>query len=479
MGRRFFSGSSAQHRGAVAFVFALGVLLRLLRLDGPVTYDEAFSYLGYAGRSFGAVFSDYTWVGNHILYSALARLSTLAFGIQLWSLRLPALIAGILVMPLLYTFVRSAFNRHMAVVALCLVAVSGPLVEYSALGRGYSLTWCAMVLALYAGRHFVRSENTVSAGLMALSCALGMWATPTMLHPALMCFFWTFFMVLARYRTTVRRRVLKLVAAFLFFIALTVLFHLPVILMQGLDQWLHHPSYAEDTWARFTDSQQDRAFELWAYFTGTASTGLAVAGAVAVTYAAWLSMKYRALLFALALSTIPVVLVQHRVEPPAAWTYVLFILHLGTAIALYHLLKNVHDRFATGFSESKRTWVSGIAMLLLFGWTGLHGEGDPVERFPEAASAATWAWQNGKPGDRFCAVAPWDAPVIFEGIRHKVDQEVYYGRPASYGRTYLLVAAGDGQTPENVAVASEFVVPASAPPQLLATWGRLCLYTLP
>ncbi|MBK9059297.1 MAG: glycosyltransferase family 39 protein [Flavobacteriales bacterium] len=162
-------------------VLAIGVILRILRLDGPVTYDEALTYVNYSSRSFGFLFSDYMYTGNHILHSAFVRISTLIFGVHLWSLRLPALIAGILVMPLFYAFVRALFNRHIAVIALCLLAVSGPLVEYSALARGYGLTWFFMVCSLLAARHFVKHENSVSVVMLGLFCALGMWAAPVMI----------------------------------------------------------------------------------------------------------------------------------------------------------------------------------------------------------------------------------------------------------------------------------------------------------
>lgn len=116
-------------------------------------------------------------------------------------------------MPLCYAFARSVFNRHIAAILLCLVAVSGPLVEYSAVARGYSLVWLFTISALMAARHFVSSENAISSILMAAFTALGMWATPDMIYPAVMVYTWALFMLVANYQSTIRRRMVKLVGS--------------------------------------------------------------------------------------------------------------------------------------------------------------------------------------------------------------------------------------------------------------------------
>lgn len=41
-----------------------GVALRILRMNEAVTYDEALTYVHYAGRSFGFLFSDYLFTSN-------------------------------------------------------------------------------------------------------------------------------------------------------------------------------------------------------------------------------------------------------------------------------------------------------------------------------------------------------------------------------------------------------------------------------
>ncbi|HMZ49138.1 MAG TPA: glycosyltransferase family 39 protein, partial [Flavobacteriales bacterium] len=124
--------TSNSHKWLVFAVVAAGLVLRLARLGDGITYDEAFTASFYASRTTGFLLSDYSWPGNHLLFTLLVKLTMQLFGTHLWSLRLPALLAGVCVLPLFYLFVRQMFNRYVAVLALSFVAASGALIEYSA-----------------------------------------------------------------------------------------------------------------------------------------------------------------------------------------------------------------------------------------------------------------------------------------------------------------------------------------------------------
>src|SRR5512138_12440 len=71
-----------------------------------ITIDEAFTYLEYVSQSWSSVFLKMNEANNHVLFSALARLSVLAFGASEFSLRLPSVLASAL---FLYCVARLAF----------------------------------------------------------------------------------------------------------------------------------------------------------------------------------------------------------------------------------------------------------------------------------------------------------------------------------------------------------------------------------
>ena len=255
--------TSVGHKRLVGGIIIVGAVLRISQMNMPVIYDEAFTYTNYASQPLHFLFSDYTFPNNHVLHSFLVKLSTGIFGVHLWSLRLPALLAGIAVMPLFYAFTRLMFNRYIALITLAFVASSGALIEYSALARGYSLTWLFMVCAMLAGRYFAKTNNMVGALLVAVFNVLGMWAVPTMVYASLMIYIWLMLYLIFNYDSTLRKRMLKLALSFITFALLTLLVYVPVIVVHSVDQLFHHPTMGENTWASFVSTHQDKAFELW------------------------------------------------------------------------------------------------------------------------------------------------------------------------------------------------------------------------
>ncbi|HSL72294.1 MAG TPA: glycosyltransferase family 39 protein, partial [Longimicrobiales bacterium] len=90
-------------------------------------------------KPFYVALSDYSVPNNHLLSTALIRVSYLAFGAEPWVLRLPAMMAGILTIPVSYFAARALFGRSSALLCAALVATVPQLVLYSAAARGYAL----------------------------------------------------------------------------------------------------------------------------------------------------------------------------------------------------------------------------------------------------------------------------------------------------------------------------------------------------
>lgn len=471
--------TSPWHKRVVWLVIAVGAGLRISQLGLGVIYDEAFTYTDYASKPVGFILSNYASPNNHILHTLLVKMSCAVFGLHLWSLRLPALLAGIVAMPLFYVFVRAMFNRYIALLSLSFVAASGALIEYSALARGYSLTWAFMLCAMLAGRHFAKSNNLVSALLVAVFNALGMWAVTTMVYAALGCYLWLFMYLWSSYDSSLRRRAVRLGLSFAAFILLTALLYAPVIVMHSVDQLFHHPTVGENTWETFVATHQDKAFELWAYFTDTATTWISIAGMAGLAYAAYISSKYRVLLIALVLGAVPLSVAQTMIGPPRVWTYILFNLHLSSGIAIFYLLKLVQERVYEGFSKRVRTVVASFIVLAGMGWLGITGMKDRLERHADAHQAADWFIGVLKTGDRVYAATPTDAPFEFYLMADGLDRSLMHRDPAPGGRTYVLVGPGDGQTLTSVLEANNQRLPAAPALMKVKDWKRLEIFASP
>ena len=72
------------------------------------------------------------------------------FGNEVWAIRLPALVAGIALVPATFAFARVLYGRAAGLLAAAFVAASSTLVEYSTNARGYTLVALATVLVFIA-----------------------------------------------------------------------------------------------------------------------------------------------------------------------------------------------------------------------------------------------------------------------------------------------------------------------------------------
>jgi hypothetical protein len=240
-------------------VTLLGGAVRAIHLDQPMRYDESHTYLAYASQPWFVAISKYDAPNNHVFHSLLVLASTRLFGDAPWAIRLPAFVAGILVIPVSMLLARRfscsrplkkggrhprAYDvprvpdngrasvpffqrpgRGAAVIAGCLVAVSSALIEYSTNARGYTLVTLTTLTGWLAACELSRRPNVAAGFLLAASIVIGCWTVPTMLYPAAMIAAWT----LLRRNAPRRAILLSLAAA----AAGTILAYAPVLAVQG------------------------------------------------------------------------------------------------------------------------------------------------------------------------------------------------------------------------------------------------------
>ena len=441
--------TSASHKRFVALVLVVAAALRIAQMQLPVTYDEAVLVTTIANTSLGNILWDYSDPVNHFLHTAAVKASIGLFGIHRWSIRLPALLAGLLAIPLFYAFVRIMFNRYIALLTISFLAASGALVEYSTLATGYAFTWLLMVCAFLVGRHFGKRDSTASALLLAVIATVGMWVVPSMFYINVTVYVWLVFYLLANYETSLTRRMVKLGSSFFLFLVLTALLYAPIVSRHGIDHLLHHPGFGPHTWISFNATQHDHTFALWDYLNSTAATWVSTLGAIGLFYAAYESVKYRTMVFALVVGAVPFSILTRYIGPPASWVYVLFILHLGSAIALFYLMKLVQAKLWTGFEKRMRTWVTGVVVMVGFGAVTVT-KPPHRERFGDVVRAREWFQGILQPGDRVYAETPTDAPFAFELLNADMDRSVLTTGPQPGGKVYLLVSPADGQTTSTV-----------------------------
>ena len=144
------------HRLLFALVLVLGAWLRIHGFDRPGLWVDEYGtwwvvaadgYAGVAARAWEVQ-------GQSPFYYLIVRGCVDVFGLHSWSLRLPSLVFGILVLPLGYGVTRELFrDRRLALLATAALALHAPLIRYAQEARPYAL---ALALSLASFMLFVR-----------------------------------------------------------------------------------------------------------------------------------------------------------------------------------------------------------------------------------------------------------------------------------------------------------------------------------
>ena len=180
---RAFAAPHAPRYGLeVGALTLVALALRAAFLGQPMRYDEALSYNEFASRPLYYGLSFYPEPNNHLLNTLLVHLTSGLLGGEPWALRLPALVAGVLLVPATYGLGWLLHGSAAGLLAASLVAASSYLTEYSTNARGYTLQALAFVAAFGLVVWATRRGSRTALLLAALVAALGFWAVPTMLY---------------------------------------------------------------------------------------------------------------------------------------------------------------------------------------------------------------------------------------------------------------------------------------------------------
>jgi uncharacterized membrane protein len=137
----------------------VGIGIRIHGLiDQPVWYDEAFTYR-FSSKPLVELWGVVpTYEPHPPLYYTLTRLAMVPGSSEAW-LRLPALLFGILTIPVVYATARLAFGPHgrsASLLAALLFALNALQVQYAQEARSYSMLVFAVALVMYAGVSLVQ-----------------------------------------------------------------------------------------------------------------------------------------------------------------------------------------------------------------------------------------------------------------------------------------------------------------------------------
>ncbi len=417
---------------ALVAVVSWGILLRLAFFAEPIRNDEAYSFMHYASRPIYVGLSYYS-ANNHLLNTLLMHISTSLFGASVWTVRLPTLIAGILIVPATYAAVRLYHGPGAALLAAALASASSPLIEYSFNARGYSLGTLFFLLMII----MIGLERGGSAGariILPIAAALALYAVPTMVYGVAGAFLYLLVLEPGRSRTFV---------SMIWTAILSLALYAPTLATVGLssitsNQWTA-PVPRELLLGAFTQE----AASLWRYWNidlpVLASVVVAVGAIATLLFRKTLRLPPAAILLSVVLAACVLLSIQRVVPPRRSWLFLL-PLYFGAAGAGWSMIVR-KVRFAEQLMPAVAlilaAWMGGTVLSAKsLRHSGIEAAG-PRSVEPIVIGAKQYLLQ----GAQFICSDYFDSGLDFEMRVHRIPYE-----PTPTGE--LLIVTPAGASPE-------------------------------
>ena len=373
--RRSFSSIHLQKRdlgflaGVLGLMF-LAVVFRMEKANAPMAHDEAYTYVTFSRSLFSAM-TDYSKPNNHILHSILVYFATMLFGKGAWVVRLPAFLAGVLLVPAVFWLACRLYDRWTALGAAFLVAWFPALVAYSNDARGYTMVALFTLIILALGDHVRKEKNLFFWALISLFSALGLYTVPTMLFPFGLLFVWLFLENQVSgpgpYRSK-REFLWYWLAAGLGSAVLTVILYTPILIFTGPQNLFANDMLAPVPWKDLLVTYNARIVGTWDEWT--AHVPLAVLILLEIGWVLGLVFYFKVsqarvpLQLAALLWFTVLLLVQRSNAEARFWSFLMPLMLLWSAAGAFGLLQKVRIKVPPGFSLAAPVFI----LLLAYGF---------------------------------------------------------------------------------------------------------------
>jgi hypothetical protein len=428
----------------LAAIVIAGIVVRAVVLNDPMRYDESFNYEVFASQPVATVLSFYPNQNNHVLNTLLAHVSTRHFGSDPWAIRLPAFIAGCLLIPATYLAGRALYRGGAGLLAAGLVAGSSPLIDYSANARGYSLGALAFVLLLMLGRTMSLYPSVFAAMAFAVVAALGIWAVPTTALALGTVVLWL------AVETCVRRgrrptRIAFLAAALVAAGVLTVVLYGPVLLV-GAAGLTNNSDYTTDLGTVIGDVAGQ-----WTRDMPVVVIGLLAIGLVVGLVRHWRVSDVRVPPLG---ASVPVVLVAlaagRLVQYPRTWLFLLPLAFITAAAGVVYAVARV-----VGRRRSVPNWLPAATAAAFTGALFIGGAISSVRTQNEgrdAVALTSWLGKDLKTyGGHVVTITPFNYILRYDFPRAGLTTDYVLDAvdPMS-AKAHLLVVVPEGKTLEQM-----------------------------
>ena len=440
----------SRYRCLLLLIVLVAIATRACYLSQPMRYDEAVSFTHYASRPLSECLSEYSYPNNHLFHTLLVRAAYLALGNRPWAIRLPAFLAGVLLVPASYLAARLLYDRSAALLSAGILSASSSLIEYSTNARGYTIVCLAFVLLLALGTWLTRTRSRAPWLLFVFLGTLGFYTIPIMLYPFGIVATWLLMTGVlqptASPRLVLLRRVLLCSAAVC---VLTAILYYPVVRASGIEAVVANRYVSTKPWSAFVGHFPSLWRETWRQWNRDipCAIRLLMIVGLAVSLACHGQMSaYRVPLPLAALVWLAVaLLVQRPVTFPRIWLFLLPLYVIVSSAGLCHVLRLV-------LPERRDPVTAVLALCLSLGLAGNTLLTRSVFYSPEtgtlrdAERIALFLADRLKPGDGVLSYMPSNAIMEYYFILHGLPRSHLFPDLARCNDLFVIVNESHGQT---------------------------------
>lgn len=166
------SGASVTRtdRLVLGAILLVALVLRLIRLESCLWYDEVDTLVSHTRESVGRLLTHFPSLNDHVFFTLQAKLSIALFGESAFAVRLPAALFGVASIAVMWFLAREVSTRAVAHLSALLMTVAYHHVWFSQNARGYTGLLCWGLLALL---FYVRGTRASDVGVQRKN-ALGL-----------------------------------------------------------------------------------------------------------------------------------------------------------------------------------------------------------------------------------------------------------------------------------------------------------------
>jgi hypothetical protein len=440
---------------AILLIMVLGVIRRLAYIERPMLHDEAYTVMSFADTLFHAM-TDYSLPNNHIFHTILVNLSEKTFGFSPWAVRLPAFLAGSLLIPAVYLFAKRFYDHCTGLVAAVLVAFSPSLIDYSTNARGYTLVALFTLLTLTLGNYVRKEKNLFAWGLLVIFSTLGLYTVPVMLFPFGVLFVWLFLENLAAdpfpYPSKKNFFYHWLIAGLLTAL-FTVLLYTPVLIYTGPEKLFANGFVSALPWKNLLVNWHARLINTWVEWTTGVPILIIISLAIGWILSLVFHRKVSTVRFPLQVAAFLWISCLLIVQRPNAWAKVwVFLLPLmitWSVAGIVGLLKNIRLKLLWNFSLAGI--LTGIVMII-----GIWSAVQLIPKLPgllaqHSIEENVVLFLKGNISDTDLVVVdvPDDSPVWFYSLQYGVSNKHFDNR-IPFQQVWILVDPRYNQTYDKV-----------------------------